>query len=173
MAKKKAKKAAAKSAKKPAAKPAPKKAAPKPAPAKKPGASKASGKGGMFPVNTGSGATPVQIGKTIVAMFNEGKMKEIEDLYWAPDIVSCEGMGVGLEWRGRQAVEAKNADWMKDHRIHGASAEGPYVGSSGFAIKFKMDVETISTGQRIVMDEIGVYTVRDGKIAREEFMYGV
>jgi hypothetical protein len=172
MAKKKAKQASKKSGSKKPAKVAgkkPVKKAAKSAPAKKGGGSK----GGMFPVSTGSGATPTQIGKTIVAMFNEGKFKEIEDLYWSPDIVSCEGVGVGMEWRGRAAVESKNADWMKDHRIHGASAEGPFVGSTGFAIKFKMDVETISTGHRSVMDEIGVYQVRDGKIVREEFMYAV
>ncbi len=173
MAKKKAKQASKKSGSKKPAKAAPKKpakkAAAKSAPAKKGGAQK----GGMFPVSTGSGATPSQIGKTIVAMFNEGKFKEIEDLYWSPDIVSCEGVGVGLEWRGRHAVEAKNADWMKNNRIHGASAEGPFVGSSGFAIRFKMDVETLATGNRSVMDEVGVYQVRDGKIVREEFMYAI
>jgi hypothetical protein len=33
-----------------------------------------------------------------------------------------------------------------------------------------MDVETKSTGAREWMEEIGVYTVKDGKIVREEFM---
>ncbi len=152
-----------------------KKAAPKAKPAKKGSAKKAagpkSGPAGVFPVSTGSGATPLQVGKTIVAMFNASKLKEIEEQYWTPDIVSCEGMGVGMEWRGRASVEAKNTEWMKDHRLHGASAEGPFVGSTGFAIRFRMDVETIATGQRQVMDEIGVYTVRGGKVSREEFMY--
>lgn len=170
----------AKKAKSASKKPAPKKAAPKKsakpaAKAAKGGAKKAAGgakgKGGMFPVSTGSGATPVQVGNTLVKMFNEGKFREIEDMYWSPDIVSCEGLGVGLEWRGRAAVEEKNREWMADHVLHGAKAEGPYVGSSGFAVKFTMDVETKSTNTREQMVEVAVYTVRDGKIAREEFMY--
>lgn len=126
---------------------------------------------GMFPVNTGKGASPIEVGSAIVAMFNQGKLQEIEQQFWSPGIVSCEGLGVNLEWRGRAAVEGKNQDWMKEHRLHGASAEGPFVGSTGFAIKFRMDVETISTGQRQVMEEVGVYTLRNGKIEREEFMY--
>lgn len=125
------------------------------------------------PISTGTGASPMDIGQALVAMFNEGKFKEIEDAYWAADITSVEGMGVNLAWHGQEKVHAKNSEWMADHVLHGASAEGPYVGSSGFAVKFRMDVETKSTGQRQVMEEVGVYTVRNGKIAREEFMYFV
>ena len=55
---------------------------------------------------------------------------------------------------------------------NGASAEGPFVGAQGFAIKFKMDVEELNTGTRRVSEEVGVYTVNNGKIVREEFMYG-
>lgn len=183
MAKKMAKKAKKAPVKKSPAKKAPgKKAssggkgAKKAAPAKKAGGAKKGGSGpatGMVPVSTGTGANPLQVGKTLVTMFNQGKLKEIEDFYWTPDIVSCEGFGVNAEWRGRAAVAEKNADWMKDHKLHGASAEGPFVGSTGFAVKFKIDVETLSTGKREMMEEVGVYTVRDGKICREEFMFAI
>ncbi|MFM9997130.1 MAG: SnoaL-like domain-containing protein [Phycisphaerales bacterium] len=123
------------------------------------------------PVSTGKGATPAQIGADLIAMFNKGQFKEIEAKYWSPDIESVEGVGVAMAWRGRKAVDAKNAWWMSDHVLHGASAEGPFVGASGFAVRFRMDVETKSTGQRQNMDEVGVYTVEKGKIVREEFMY--
>lgn len=183
MAKKMAKKAPAKksASKKAPAKKAPAKKAAK-APAKKAGKAaapaKKSGKAagpatGMVPVSTGTGANPMQVGKTLVTMFNQGKFKEIEDFYWTPGIVSCEGFGVNAEWRGRAAAAEKNADWAKDHKMHGATAEGPFVGSTGFAVKFKIDMETISTGKREMMEEVGVYTVRDGKIVREEFMYSI
>lgn len=123
------------------------------------------------PVSTGKGATPAQIGADLIAMFNRGQFKEIEETYWSPDIESVEGVGVAMAWRGRKAVDAKNAWWMSDHVLHGASAEGPFIGATGFAVKFRMDVETKSTGQRQTMDEVGVYTVEKGKIVREEFMY--
>ena len=127
------------------------------------------------PVKTGTGASPAEIGKDLVSMFNQGLYHggQIEDKWWSPKIVSVEGVGVSLAWSGRKAVEGKNNGWMADHAIHGASAEGPFVGASGFAVRFKMDVETKSTGQRQTMHEIGVYTVQNGKIVREEFMYGM
>jgi len=124
------------------------------------------------PVNTGKGATPAEIGASLVTMFNNGEMDKIEKKWWNNDeIVSIEGVGVSLAWIGEKAVRAKGAEWMADNQIHGASAEGPYVGATGFAVKFVMDVTTKSTGERRTMTEIGVYTVEDGKIVIEEFMY--
>jgi len=123
-----------------------------------------------FSVNTGSGLSPIEIGSKLVSDFNVGKA-EITDELWGNDITSIEGLGVNLGWKGRKAVDEKNSQWSATHRIHGASAEGPYVGSTGFTVKFKIDVEDTSTGDRIVMDEVGVYTVKNGKIITEEFMY--
>lgn len=189
---KKAKKAASKSSSKApskkAGKKAPakvgKKAGMKKAAAKKPAAkvTKRAGKAGSSSapamprqnpemLSTGSGASALDIGQSLVSMFNEGKFKEIEEAYWSKDVVSVEGFGVNMAWHGRAKVEEKNAGWMADHVIHGASAQGPFVGATGFAVKFQMDVETKSSGQRQVMEEVGVYDVRDGKIVREEFMY--
>lgn len=146
-------------------------------PARKPAKKAAAGKTGGMPrdmrkVSTGSGASAGEVGRTLVEMFNKGLFKEIEQKFWSPAIVSCEGEGVGLEWVGRKAVTRKNEDWCAANRIHGASAEGPYVGSSGFAVRFRMDVECVTDGKRTIMEEVGVYTVKNGKIVREEFMYG-
>lgn len=170
MAKKKTSKKAP--AKKPAKKPATKKPAAK-KPAKKASKPKAAApSANPSRVTTGSGASAGDIGRDIVAMFNAGKMKEIEEKYWSSKVVSVEGEGTEMAWHGREAVEGKNQWWMSTHHIHGASAEGPYVGASGFAIKFSMDVEDTTNNSRILMEEVGVYLIENGKIAREEFMYG-
>jgi len=164
MAKKKSSKTAAKA--KPAQKSS-KKSAAKAAPKKKPGTPKDIRKAG-----TGGGASAGEVGRALVSMFNKGQFHEIEQKFWSPAIVSCEGEGVGMEWVGRKAVARKGADWSAQNRIHGASAEGPFVGATGFAVKFRMDVECLTDGKRNVMEEVGVYTIRNGKIVREEFMYG-
>ena len=39
------------------------------------------------------------------------------------------------------------------------------------AVIFDMDVTAKQTGQRMQMREIGLYTVRDGKIVEERFFY--
>lgn len=123
-------------------------------------------------IKTGRGPSPAEIGNDLVTMFNRGQMTEIEHKWWSPKITSIEGVGVAMAWHGRKAVEEKNQGWMATHRIHGASAEGPYVGASGFAVKFAMDVEDTTNNSRVMMEEVGVYTVENGKIVREEFMYG-
>lgn len=169
MAKKMSKKPAAKS-KKPAK--VAKKAAPKKAAKASKPAAKSAAPAGVRPVSTGKGPSAQEVGQQLVTWFNEGKMAECEGL-WDKNITSCEGMGVGMEWVGRKAVDAKNADWMSKHTILGGAAEGPYIGSTGFAVKFKMHVKVNASGQEIQMNEVGVYTVKDGKIVREEFMYGM
>ena len=161
-------------------KPAPKKAAPKKAAMKKP-APKTAAKSSKpaaprenpSRITTGSGDSAGQVGRDIVAMFNNGQMQEIEAKYWSPNVVSVEGEHVAMAWHGRKAVEEKNNGWMATHKLHGASAEGPYVGASGFAIKFAMDVEDTTNNSRVLMEEVGVYQIQNGKIIREEFMYGM
>lgn len=124
------------------------------------------------PVKTGKGASPAEVGDEFVSLFNSGAIGEIENRLWSPKVVSVEGGNVSMGWHGRKAVRAKNDEWMATHTIHSARAEGPFVGASGFAVTFRMDVEDSSTGRRNGMQEIGVYTVERGKIVREEFMYG-
>lgn len=125
-----------------------------------------------LPITTGRGPGPAEIGGDLVAMFNRGQMAEIEAKWYSPKIVSIEGGDVSMAWSGMKAVQEKSAQWMATHRIHGASAEGPYVGASGFAVKFTMDVEDTAANTRGMLEEVGVYQVEDGKIVREEFMYG-
>lgn len=122
-------------------------------------------------VKTGKGATPLEVGRSLVELVRAGRGSEVEKKWWSPAVVSVEGMGVSMEWAGRSAVEDKNQTWEADHIVHSLEVEGPFVGATGFAVRFRLDVETKSTGQRDKMEEVGVYTVQDGKIVREEFMY--
>jgi SnoaL-like protein len=146
--------------------------------AKRTGASKPRGGGSggdagakTGPISSGRGLTPHEIGRAVIEHFNSGRADDsLWDKFWSDDFVCIEGMG--LQWAGRKAVAAKNDEWMAQHIIHGGAADGPYVGATGFAIKFRIDVEDKATHSRHTMEEVGVYTVRDGKVVREEFMYG-
>jgi len=120
-------------------------------------------------ITTGKGPTPAEVGASLVDMFNRGLLREIEQMWWSPKITSIEGMGQA--WDGKRAVDGKNEWWLQTNRMISGTAEGPYVGATGFAVKFHLQVEEIATGRLIIMDEVGVYTVKDGKIAQEEFMY--
>ncbi len=127
--------------------------------------------GGPFPVSTGSGPRVSEIAKGFMELVRLGDEMSIYKHLMQDNVVSCEGVGAEFEWRGRNATVAKGEVWMKENKIHGARSEGPYIGATGFSVKFEMDVENLKTGVRRPMTEIGVYTVRDGKIVREEFMY--
>ena len=48
---------------------------------------------------------------------------------------------------------------------------GPYVGEDEFAVHYDYDVTNRPSGQRIQMTEMALYTVKDGKIVREQFFY--
>jgi hypothetical protein len=149
---------------KPAAKPAPAKKSP----AKKSAAAPAAS---ARPVKTGKGAAPLDVGRSLVELARAGRGNEVEKKWWAPGVVSVEGLGMSMEWVGSKAAHQKAVDWEADHVVHGVEIEGPFVGATGFAVRFKMEIETKSTGQREKMEEVGVYTVENGKIVREEFMY--
>lgn len=135
------------------------------------GSGKSAGKSmGPVKVGTGGGASAGEIGRDLVALFNAGKADDVEKKWWSPKVVSVEG--IGLAWHGAKAATAKNQQWYSENEVLGGSAEGPYVGASGFSVKFKMHVKHRASGKETMMDEVGVYTVQGGKIVREEFMYG-
>jgi ketosteroid isomerase-like protein len=46
-----------------------------------------------------------------------------------------------------------------------------YVNGDEFVVRFTMDVTPKATGKRMKMDEVGVYTVKNGKIVAERFCY--
>lgn len=115
------------------------------------------------------------IAKDLVALCKEGKFDESGEKYWAEDVISIEAMGpAGTDpvSRGIEAVRAKGAWWANAHEVHSATAEGPYVNGDQFIVRFKMDVTIKQSGQRMAMDETGLYTIKNGKIAEERFFYG-
>lgn len=90
----------------------------------------------------------------------------------AADIVSIEAMdGPMARIQGTEAVKQKGEWWHANHEIHAADSFGPYINGDQFAIRFTMDVTVKETGQRMQMEEVGLYTVKDGKIVEERFYY--
>jgi hypothetical protein len=165
--KKSAKKAAAKGAKKPA------KASAKSGskPAKKP-AKKKPDLLAPTRVSTGKGHTPAELGRILVDHVNAMAAPDTElwKQHFHPKFVSIEGTGEA--WTGRKAVDAKCRAWMDAHTVHACKATGPFVGGTGFSVLYDMDVEAKDGSMpRTQMREVGVYTVKKGKVVQEEFMY--
>ena len=116
--------------------------------------------------------TVKDIADDITAMLRAGQADEAGEKYWAADVVSIEAMpGDMAEVRGVEGVRAKGEWWTSAHEVHAMEVEGPYLNGDQFAVRMKMDLTVKESGERITMDEIGLYTVKDGKIVEERFFY--
>ena len=75
------------------------------------------------------------------------------------------------EMRGKEAVLAKNIAWFDDNEVHSASVTGPFISPGRFAVWYSFEWTRRASGERVQFTEVAVYTVVDGKIAHEEFLY--
>lgn len=112
--------------------------------------------------------------RQFVELCNQGKNFDVMEAMYAPDIVSVEGDG--KETAGKGPVIEKSRQWVAVNTFHGEKVRGPFFSggteSDGqFAVYFTLDITRKSTGQRVTLDEVGVYTVKNGKITREQFFY--
>ena len=104
------------------------------------------------------------------AMLKRGEHIEAAAKYNADDIVSYEAMdGPMAVCTGKESVKQKGDWWYANHEIHSAVAEGPSINGDSFAMHFAVDVTAKTSGERMQMEEIGVYKVADGKIIEERF----
>lgn len=115
--------------------------------------------------------TVSEIAEDLVAMCRRGEFEASGEKYWASNVVSLEPIeGDMARVEGLAGVRAKGDWWSANHEIHGVEVEGPYVHGDQFVVRFKMEI-TPKDGQRHTMDEVGLYTIKDGKIAEERFFY--
>jgi ketosteroid isomerase-like protein len=118
--------------------------------------------------------TTFEVGKKLVELCKQGKNHEAMETLYAPDIVSVEAAampGMPAETRGLEAVAAKGKWWAENHEVHKAVCEGPFPHGDRFAVRFSYDVTNKPTNTRRQMDEMALFSVKDGKIVREEFFY--
>ena len=110
------------------------------------------------------------IAEEFVELCNQGKNFDAMRAMYAPDIVSVEGGGE--ETAGKTPVIQKSERWQANNTIASEKVRGPFFnGPDQFAVEFTFDVTRKATGKRVTLEEVGVYTVRDDKITREQFFY--
>ncbi len=123
-------------------------------------------------------ATQVQtLGTELVELCRQGKNVEAIDRLYSPNIVSKEAAempGMPKEIRGKDAVRKKNEEWVNGVTVHSAEVLGPYPhGEDRFAVFGRYDITSKKDGKRMQMEEVGLYTVKDGKVVQEEFFYAM
>jgi len=121
----------------------------------------------------------LEVGKKLVDLCRRNEnVKAVESLY-APNIVSIEATATPVmeqRMEGIAKIKGKNEWWVKTHEVHSSEAIGPFPHGDRFIVYFKYDVtakEGPMKGKRMKLEEAGLYTVKDGKIAKEEFFYAM
>ncbi len=116
----------------------------------------------------------MEIGKKLVEFCRQGKNMDSLNTLYADDAVSVEAVampGSPQQATGLAAIKAKGEWWVNNHEVHSANVTGPWPHGDRFVVGFQYDVTNKPSGQRMKMDEVGLFTVRNGKIVREEFFY--
>ena len=116
--------------------------------------------------------TTAEIARDFTELLKKGQDETAAGKYNAENIVSYEAMeGPMRVCSGREAVKQKGDWWRANHELHSVSVEGPFVHGDQFAVRFRYDITPKETGKRVTSDEVGLYTLKDGKVVEERFFY--
>jgi hypothetical protein len=81
--------------------------------------------------------------------------------------------GAELTANGLAAIQTKGKEWAEANEVHSIDVTGPYPNGNRFAVRFVFEVTNKPSKRRINMDEVGLFTVENGKIVKEEFFYSM
>ena len=114
-----------------------------------------------------------EVAKKVVELTRKQAWKEAIESLYSKDIVSVEARameGGSPESRGIEAVRGKTDWWVNNMDVHSAKVSGPFVAHDRFVVQYDIDATDKNSKKRMQMSEVGVYTVKDVKIVREEFL---
>jgi SnoaL-like domain len=114
-----------------------------------------------------------EVAKKVVELVRKQAWYEALDTLYDDDIVSVEAFGMSggsPETRGKEGVRGKIDWWVNATEVHSFDANGPFVAHDRFVVQYDADVTDKDSKQRRKLSEVGVYTVKSGKIVREEFL---
>jgi len=114
-----------------------------------------------------------QVARKVVELVRKQAWYEALDTLYDDNIVSVEAFtmdGSSPETRGKEGVRGKIDWWVNAMEVHSFDAHGPFVGHDRFVVQYDADVTDKNSKERRKLSEVGVYTVKDGKIVREEFL---
>ena len=106
---------------------------------------------------------------------NQGKHFEVMRTMYSADMVSVEGDG--KETVGKEAVIHKSEVFQGNNAITGQDLRGPFfcgdanAKSGRFAVYSSISFTPKAGGERQTHEEVGLYTVKNDIITREEFFY--
>jgi hypothetical protein len=133
----------------------------------------------IAPLNHSSSKETAMSVRTIAEKYmelcGEGKHFEFMRNYYGPEMVSVEGDG--REFAGKEKVIHKSEVFQDNNTIHTQDLRGPFfcgdadAGSGKFGVYAAIEFSPKGGGQRVRHEEVGLYTVNNDAVTREEFFY--
>jgi hypothetical protein len=125
---------------------------------------------------TTTATTPsvASIAEELVNLCRAGRNLDAVEKFYAPTVVSVEPVAMQnmpAEMSGIQAIREKHTWWEQNNEVHSVEVNGPFLGRDQFAVQYVWDTTFKPSGQRKKGTEMALYTVKDGKIVREQFFY--
>jgi len=114
-----------------------------------------------------------EVAEKVVELVRKQAWHEAVNTLYDKDVVSVEAFSAGggpTETRGIDGVRGKVDWWVDAMEVHSFDADGPFVANDRFVVKYDADVSEKKSKSRRKLSEVGVYTVKNGKIIREEFL---
>lgn len=118
--------------------------------------------------------TTQEIANKLINMCRQGQWGEAQQELYHAEIQSIEPEGAMTpNTSGFEAKMQKFQHWAESvQEWHGVDISDPLVAGNHFSCRMNMDL-TFKEGGRTTIDELCVYEVKDGKIAKETFFYPV
>ena len=114
-----------------------------------------------------------EVAEKVVELVRQQAWYKALDTLYDKDIVSVEASaseGESAEKRGIDQVRGKIDWWLNAMEVHSFTAKGPFVAHDRFVVQYDADVTEKNSKKRFQLSEVGVYTVKNGKIVRDEFL---
>jgi hypothetical protein len=114
-----------------------------------------------------------EVAEKVVELVRQQAWYKALDTLYDKDIVSVEASaseGESVEKRGIDQVRGKIDWWLNAMEVHSFTAKGPFVAHDRFVVQYDADLTEKNSKKRFQLSEVGVYTVKNGKIVREEFL---
>jgi hypothetical protein len=117
--------------------------------------------------------TTQEIATRLVELCRLGEYETAQKELYADDAVSIEPEGNPMSGKveGLEAIITKGQHFMAMvEEIHGGTVSDPVIAGNVFSVAAVLDATYKGRG-RMLMEEICVYKVKDGKVVQEQFIY--
>ncbi len=116
--------------------------------------------------------TTQEVANQLVDYCRQGQFTEAQTNLYHANAKSVEPAGSGWpDVEGMEGIAAKGEQWSNMvQEVHGVTISDPIVAGNFFSISMANDV-TFKEGGRMLMEEICIYEVQEGKIVTEQFFF--